>query len=331
MVIEIKKSTIVKSVIVLLSIVIVSALGFFAYSKWGAKSQKEELASNINKAGALSMLIITDYGTTWNASIEHKEVEDEYGNKTYSYDFSSAINARIKYYQNADVLSYLDSLKTVMQIAMRKIDSNSKEDVAFTSAFEKVSKLINMAKEPMGSLFTFNQNTNIMYSDFGSSMDQLAVFQKIAPKDSMERWAVQFCQEKREGLMGNLRKKSAINKTQMQKEGFKPINGGIYYKCISKGKTKEHCTISDDVTVRYTGKLMNGEVFDSSINQPNNEVRFPLSNVIKGWQLALPHMSVGETAELVIPYDLAYGEYGTGPIPPFSNLRFTITLVRINK
>lgn len=190
----------------------------FAYSKWGAKSQKEELASNINKAGALSMLIITDYGTTWNASIEHKEVEDEYGNKTYSYDFSSAINARIKYYQNADVLSYLDSLKTVMQIAMRKIDSNSKEDVAFTSAFEKVSKLINMAKEPMGSLFTFNQNTNIMYSDFGSSMDQLAVFQKIAPKDSMERWAVQFCQEKREGLMDNLRKKSAINKTQMQRK-----------------------------------------------------------------------------------------------------------------
>lgn len=114
MVIEIKKSTIVKSVMVLLSIVIVSALGFFAYSKWGTKSQKKELASNINKAGALSMLIITDYGTTWNASIEHKEVEDEYGNKTYSYDFSSAINARIKYYQNADVLSYLDSLKTVM-------------------------------------------------------------------------------------------------------------------------------------------------------------------------------------------------------------------------
>lgn len=331
MVIEIKKSTIVKSVIVLLSIVIVAALGFFAYNKWGTKSQKEELASNINKAGALSMLIITDYGMTWNASIEHKEVEGEYGNKTYDYDFSSAINARTRYYQNADVLPYLDSLKTVMQIAMRKVDSNSKEDIAFTSAFEKVSKLINMAKEPMGSLFTFNQNTNIMYSDFNSSMDQLAVFQKIAPRDSMDQWAIQFCQEKRDGLMDNLRKKNAINKTQMQKEGFKPIKGGIYYKCISKGKTKEHCTISDNVTVRYTGKLMNGYVFDSSASQPNGIIRFSLRNVIKGWQLSLPHMSVGETAEFVIPYDLAYGETGTGPIPPFSNLRFTVTLIRINK
>lgn len=331
MVIEIKKSTIVKSVIVLLSIVIVAALGFFAYNKWSTKSQKEKLASNINKAGALSMLIITDYGMTWNASIEHKEVEGEYGNKTYDYDFSSAINARTRFYQNADVLPYLDSLKTVMQIAMKKIDSNSKEDIAFTSAFEKVSKLINMAKEPMGSLFTFNQNTNIMYSDFNSSMDQLAVFQKIVPRDSINQWAIQFCQKKRDGLMDNLRKKNAINKTQMQKEGFKPIKGGIYYKCISKGKTKEHCTISDDVTIRYTGKLMIGNAFDSSLELPNKEFRISLSDAMKWRQLALSYMSVGETAEFVIPYDLAYGENGVGPIPPFSNLRFTITLVRINK
>lgn len=331
MVIEIKKSTIIKSVIALLCIVIVSTLGFAAYNKWGMKSQKEELASNINKAGALSMLIITDYGMTWNASIEHKEVEGEYGNKTYDYDFSSAINARTRFYQNADVLPYLDSLKTVMQIAMRKVDSNSKEDIAFTSAFEKVSKLINMAKEPMGSLFTFNQNTNIMYSDFNSSMDQLAVFQKIAPRDSINQWAIRFCQEKRDGLMDNLQKKNAIDKAQMQKEGFKPIKDGIYYKCISKGSTKEHCTISDDVTVSYTGKLMNGQIFDSSTNQPNGKVSLSLRNVIKGWQIALPYMSVGETAEFVIPFDLGYGVEGTGPIPPFSNLRFTITLVKINK
>lgn len=331
MVIEIKKSTIIKSGIVLLCIVIVSTLGFVAYNKWGTKSQKEELASNMNKAGALSMLIITDYGMTWNASIEHKEVEGEYGNKTYDYDFNSAINARTRYYQNTDVLPYLDSLKTVMQIAMKKIDSNSKEDIAFTSAFEKVSKLINMAKEPMGSLFTFNQNTNIMYSDFNSSMDQLAVFYKIAPKDSIDQWAVRFCQEKRDGLMDNLRKKNAINKTQMQKEGFKLIKGGLYYKCISKGNSKEHCTISDEVTVSYTGKLMNGYVFDSTTNQPNGKVSLSLRNTIKGWQIALPYMSVGETAEFVIPYNLAYGENEIGPIPAYSNIRFTITLVRINK
>lgn len=331
MVIEIKKSTIIKSVIVLLCVVIVSTLGFVAYNKWGTKSQKEELASNMNKAGALSMLIIIDYGMTWNASIEHKEVEGEYGNKTYDYDFNSAINARTRYYQNTDVLPYLDSLKTVMQIAMKKVDSNSKEDIAFTSAFEKVSKLINMAKEPMGSLFTFNQNTNIMYSDFNSSMDQLAVFFKIASKDSIDQWAIRFCQEKRDGLMDNLRKKNAINKKQMQKEGFKPIKDGIYYKSISKGNSKEHCTISDEITVRYTGKLMNGYVFDSNSNQPHGETTLSLSNVIKGWQIALPYMSVGETAEFVIPYNLAYGENGTGPIPAYSNLRFTITLVRINK
>lgn len=170
-----------------------------------------------------------------------------------------------------------------------------------------------------------------MYSDFNSSMDQLAVFFKIASKDSIDQWAIRFCQEKRDGLMDNLRKKNAINKKQMQKEGFKPIKDGIYYKSISKGNSKEHCTISDEITVRYTGKLMNGYVFDSNSNQPHGETTLSLSNVIKGWQIALPYMSVGETAEFVIPYNLAYGENGTGPIPAYSNLRFTITLVRINK
>lgn len=84
------------------------------------------------------------------------------------------------------------------------------------------------------------------------------------------------------------------------------------------------------VTVHYTGYLENGEVFDSSI-EAGKPISFELGKgqVIKGWDEGLQMMRKGEKARLVIPYQLAYGESGAGPIPPKAQLIFDVHLVDI--
>ncbi len=326
MTIEITSATIKKILIIAIAFLLLSGVGYMVYNHLGSKSEKEELATNINKAGAISMFIIQDYAMTWQASIKNEKVSDDKGNSVYNNDFNSAIYNRSQFYRNIGVLPYLDSLKTAIQIGMKNVNSDDKENIAFSSSFEKVAKLMNLAIEPTGSLFTFNQSVNVIRSDFQSSLDQIAIYYPVASKDSIERWGLSFLQEKRALYLEKIRKEHAINKEQMKKEGFHLITDGIYYKTISKGNGKTHCNSSSIITVEYKGTLMNGVEFDRS----NGSIEFNLTYLIRGWQIAIPYMTLGETAEFVIPYDLAYGEQGTGPIPPYSNLRFRVKLISID-
>lgn len=327
MIIEITSSTLKKILVVLIAVLLVGGIGYFVYNHNKCKNEREELASNINKAGTLSMFIIQDYAMTWQAAIKNEKVLDDKGNSVYNSDFNSAIYNRSQFYRNIGILPYLDSLKTAIQVEMKNADSDSKEDAAFTSSFDKVSKLMNLATEPTGSLFTFNQNVNVIRSEFQSSLDQIAIYYPVASKDSIEKWGLSFLQTKRAQYLEKIRKEHAINKEQMKKEGFHLITDGIYYKTISRGDGKTHCTSSSLVKVQYKMTLMNGIVMDKSRNEGFD---VNLSNVIRGWQIALPYMTLGETAEFVIPFDLAYGEQGTGPVPSYANLRYRVKLLSID-
>lgn len=86
---------------------------------------------------------------------------------------------------------------------------------------------------------------------------------------------------------------------------------------------------TDRVRVHYTGRLIDGSVFDSSV-QRGQPAEFPVSGVIPGWIEALTLMPVGSKWELYIPHQLAYGERGAGAsIPPFSTLVFEVELLEI--
>lgn len=111
------------------------------------------------------------------------------------------------------------------------------------------------------------------------------------------------------------------------KEGVTVTASGLQYKVITEGKgAKPKAT--DTVTVNYTGKLIDGTVFDSS-EKNGGPVSFPLDGVIAGWTEGLQLMPQGSKWEIVIPSELAYGAGGQGPIPPSSTLIFEVELLEI--
>ena len=83
------------------------------------------------------------------------------------------------------------------------------------------------------------------------------------------------------------------------------------------------------VKVHYTGWLLDGKVFDSSVKR-NEPIEFPLNRVIKGWQEGIPGMKPGGVRLLKIPADLAYGDRGAGnDIPPGATLVFEVELLEV--
>lgn len=116
-----------------------------------------------------------------------------------------------------------------------------------------------------------------------------------------------------------------------KKEGIQTLPSGLQYKVINDGKG-EKPKANSKVKVNYTGKLVNGNVFDAS--KPNEPVTFNLgkNEIIPGWEEGIQLMSVGSKYEFYIPYQLAYGEKGyPGVIPPYATLIFEIELVGIEK
>ena len=113
-------------------------------------------------------------------------------------------------------------------------------------------------------------------------------------------------------------------------DGFVVTASGLQYKIVEKGEGKSP-TSEDKVIAHYTGKLLDGTVFDSSHDR-GEPATFPVSGVIKGWQEALPMMKEGGKWQIVVPANLAYGDRGVGNlIGPNETLIFDIELVSISK
>ena len=114
-----------------------------------------------------------------------------------------------------------------------------------------------------------------------------------------------------------------------KKPGVVKMSNGMQYQVIVASNDTTKPTLRSKVKVHYHGTLIDGTVFDSSV-QRGEPISFPLNGVIKGWQDGLQLMTLGSKWKLFIPSELAYGERSAGPfIGPGSTLIFEVELLGI--
>lgn len=110
-------------------------------------------------------------------------------------------------------------------------------------------------------------------------------------------------------------------------DGVKTLPSGVQYKVVTSGPADGTSPKkSDEVKVHYEGKLLSGEIFDSSF-QRGAPATFPLGGLIPAWVEALQQMKPGDEWLLYVPPEQGYGAQGAGPIPPNSVLIFRIQLI----
>ena len=202
---------------------------------------------------------------------------------------------------------------------------------------EKLDRISYALGLSMGNNFRSSGIKTLDIKDFADGV--AAVFDNAAPKMTYDEAkleiknffeALEAEQRAAAAKMGEVNE--AAGKQFLDENGkraeVKTTASGLQYEVLNEGTGKQPVA-SDRVTVHYTGKLIDGTVFDSSVAR-GEPAEFPVNGVIPGWIEALTLMPVGSKWELTIPQELAYGERGAGAsIPPFSTLVFEVELLEI--
>jgi len=126
----------------------------------------------------------------------------------------------------------------------------------------------------------------------------------------------------------NLAAGQAFLQENAEKNGITTTDSGLQYEVIQEGEGAKPAA-TDTVTVHYTGRLLDGTVFDSSV-QRGEPIEFPLNRVIPGWTEGVQLMAPGAKYRFWIPANLAYGEQGPASIGPNQVLDFDVELLQIN-
>ena len=117
---------------------------------------------------------------------------------------------------------------------------------------------------------------------------------------------------------------------KLEEGNYTKTDSGLLYRVLTSSDSKETPKPTDVVTVHYRGTHIDGLEFDSSYSR-NSTIQFPLKGVIAAWTEAVGMMSSGEKWDVIIPADLAYGEFGAGGvIGAHETLIFEIELIAIN-
>ena len=180
--------------------------------------------------------------------------------------------------------------------------------------------------------------TKLNIQDFADGV--AAIFNGVAPRLTMDEAREQVNKlaeelqrkhQEQETKMAELNKKSGESflRENGKRVEVKTTPSGLQYEVIAEGKG-ERPTATDQVEVHYTGKLLDGTVFDSSVER-GEPITFPVSGVIPGWVEALQMMNEGSKWRLFIPSNLAYGAQGAGPIGPHQTLIFDVELLKVIK
>jgi peptidylprolyl isomerase len=133
----------------------------------------------------------------------------------------------------------------------------------------------------------------------------------------------------KEAAMQNVKLGLEFLATNKAEEGVIETASGLQYKVLTQGDGTEHPSASSKVKVHYHGTLLDGTVFDSSVDR-GEPISFGLNQVIKGWTEGVQLMVVGDKVRFYIPSKLGYGNQPSGKIGPGALLIFDVELLAIN-
>ena len=201
---------------------------------------------------------------------------------------------------------------------------------------DKLSYALGMS---MGQNFMHSGIKEINVQDFAAGV--AAIYEGTKPEMSFteaKRTVEEFFTKLQEEMDKEAEKAAGENKQigeaflaeNAKREGIKVTATGLQYEVLESGNGAQP-TANDKVEVHYTGKLIDGTVFDSSVER-GVPAMFGVTQVIPGWVEALQLMKEGDKWRLYIPSDLAYGPNGAGGvIGPNATLIFDVELLRVIK
>ena len=229
-----------------------------------------------------------------------------------------------------DLIEQVTQLKSKTAEMQAKLDKmRAEKEVNLDDELQKFSYAFGVG---MGSNLKNMGVDSLSYNSFAIALrDVMSQQEKITVAEAQS--LVQSTLATRQEAIA--KEKSAEGERFLAENGKKSnivtTESGLQYEIITIGDGAIP-TSADKVKVHYTGNLLDGKVFDSSVER-GEPITFGVTGVIKGWTEALQLMPVGSKWKLFIPQDLAYGPRGAGggEIPPYATLIFEVELLDIEK
>lgn len=213
---------------------------------------------------------------------------------------SGTITPTSKLENKADTTSYAIGVNVGTSFESQELEINMESFVAgLIDAMDKDTAKVKLTEEQLQAAF--------------AALQQEMMDKQMAKMEDMKK--------------ENQTKSDTFFKENAKKAGVKTTASGLQYRVITEGKGRKPVPTSD-VRVHYKGSLLDGTVFDSSIDR-GEPAEFKLNAVIPGWTEALQLMTVGSKYEIFIPAELAYGDQGNQVIPPGAALIFEVELLEV--
>jgi len=237
--------------------------------------------------------------------------------------------------QPADDQQETGSVETASPSLVSQAQAADIEKSPFETENDKVSYSIGLKYGESMKRDVSEINVDVFVKGFGHGFDgkkpELSEQEVMATLQAFQTRKMQEMQEKQQAAMvENKTKSDTFLNENKQREGVVTLESGLQYEVLASGEGASP-KADDTVKVHYHGTLVDGTVFDSSVDRGQPAV-FGVNRVIKGWTEALQLMKAGDKWKVVIPSSLAYGERGAGDkIGPNATLVFEVELLAIEE